>query len=130
MATRLKNWMVRARLAYQRTYLLWVYRLRLVWLATLCSRTRRWLTSLGRKIRSRDTPHTQFSGFREIRAEDLLLTWLGLPEFLRNDTQIATLVLKHFFGFDWINKHLDPDATHPGPLTLAGSPSDVEYAKI
>ena len=70
------------------------------------------------------------SEISEIRAEDLLLTWLGLPEFLRNDTQIATLLLKHFFGLDWINKHIDPDATHPGPLTLAGKPSDVEHAKI
>jgi hypothetical protein len=87
-----------------------------------CRRIRSWIKGFGGAA---TVPE-----FREITAEDLLLTWLRLPEVLRNDTQIATLVLKHFFGLDWINKHLDPDATRPGPLTLAGDPSDMEYAKI
>jgi hypothetical protein len=72
----------------------------------------------------------QMSDFREIGAADLLATWLGLPEIWRNDTQIATLVLKHFLGEEWIFRHLDPEATCPGPLTLAGTPTEIECAKI
>jgi hypothetical protein len=72
----------------------------------------------------------QMSELREIGAADLLATWLKLPEIWRNDTQIATLILKHFLSEEWVFKHLDPDATCPGPLTLAGSPTDIEHAKI
>jgi hypothetical protein len=130
MASRLRRWLVSGRLAYQRAYLLWVYRLRITWLAILCRRFRNWLKNLGRKISLRGAGNIPAPEIREIKAEDLLATWLGLPEFLRNDTGMATLVLKHFFGLDWINKHIDPDASRPGPLTLAGSPSELEYAKI
>jgi hypothetical protein len=65
-----------------------------------------------------------------IRAVDLVATWFGLPEQIRNDTQIASLVLKHFLGLDWLNKHVDPDATKRGPLTLSGTATEIEHAKI
>jgi uncharacterized protein YerC len=67
---------------------------------------------------------------RELKVLDLLATWLGLPEIWRNDAQIATLILKHFLGEAWVLKHVDPDATRPGPLTLAGTPVQIEYAKV
>jgi hypothetical protein len=130
MASRFRLWLVLGRLAYQRAYLLWVYRLRLTWLATRYARIRSWLKGLRRKRRTGEAPSSQSFEFRQIKAEDLLATWLGLPEFLRNDAQIATLVLKHFFGLDWINKHVDPDGPRPGPLTLGGGPSEIEHAKI
>ena len=83
MANSFRIGLARGRLAYQRAYLLWVYRLRIVWLATLCVRIRSSLKGFGHKQNPR------ISEIRELKAEDLLATWLGLPEFLRNDTQIA-----------------------------------------
>ena len=67
---------------------------------------------------------------QEIKVANLIATWAGLPGNLRNDTNISTLVIKHFLGFPWIEKHLDPDASNPGILTLKGNPSDLELAKI
>jgi len=67
---------------------------------------------------------------RRIKVVDLLATWATLPTNLRNDTQIATLVIKHFMGLSWIDKHIDPNASNPGLLTLKGSPADIELAKI
>jgi hypothetical protein len=130
MALRFRMWLVRGRLAYQRAYLFWVYHLGITWLPILCRRFRSWLTGLGRKIGFRGAGGVHASEIHEIKAEDLFATWLGLPEFLRNDTQLASLVLKHFLGFDWLVKHVDPAASCRGPLTLAGSPMEIELAKI
>lgn len=120
----------RGRLAYQRTSRIWNYRLRSSRFGAFCARVGGRIKSLRGKNRRRDTRIAQMSEFREIGAADLLATWLGLPEIWRNDTQIATLILKHFLSEEWIFKHVDQDATRPGPLTLAGSPTDIEHAKI
>lgn len=120
----------RGRLAFERAYLLWVYRLGLEGLVLRGRRFRERLKSLGRKIWPENKRDIQVSEICELKSEDLLATWLGLPDFLRNDTMIATLVLKHFLGLDWLNKHVDPDGTRSGPLTLSGNPTEIELAKI
>jgi hypothetical protein len=66
----------------------------------------------------------------DLNARGLLATWYSMPPRLRNDTNLATVVIKYFLGQAWIEKHLDPDATNPGPLTLKGSQMDIELAKI
>jgi hypothetical protein len=70
------------------------------------------------------------SMYRDLHVSGLLATWHSMPKHLRNDTNIATIAIKYFLGREWIEKHLDPDATHPGPLTLKGTPLDIELAKI
>jgi hypothetical protein len=70
------------------------------------------------------------AALRQIKVVDLMATWAGLPAHIRNDTQIASLVVKHFLGLSWIDKHIDPDATNLGILTLKGSPAQLESAKI
>jgi hypothetical protein len=120
----------RGRLAYRRISRLWFYRFHTSRLGKICE-------SIGHRVRHfrgatpLENPRiAQLSELREIGAADLLVTWLGLPELWRNDTQIATLVLKHFLSEEWVLKHVDPDATQPGPLTLTGSPTDIELAKM
>jgi hypothetical protein len=70
------------------------------------------------------------AAYSDLHVRGLLATWPTLPENLRNDTNIATVLIKYFFGLDWINKHIDPEATCPGPLTLKGSEAEIELAKI
>ena len=131
---RLWNWTKslrwRGRLLYQRTSRLWLYRFYDSRPGKICRRVTGWPEDYGRKASTRGVRISLLSSLREIGSPDLLATWLGLPEILRNDTQISTLILKHFLSEEWVFKHLDPEAICPGPLTLAGDPKKMELAKI
>ena len=64
-----------------------------------------------------------------IRPIDLLATWHKLPAHWRNDTQIATLVIKAFLGMPWLEKHVAEDTKTP-QATIRGTPSEQMLARI
>lgn len=65
-----------------------------------------------------------------IRPRDLLNTWDKLPAAWRNDTQIATLIIKAYLGYPWLLKHCDIDTKTPGLLTIKGDLLEQNLARV
>jgi len=64
---------------------------------------------------------------------NLLNTYSGLPEHMKNSPtdggfMISTLVIRHFFGIEWLEKHIYPHATRGGFMRLDAN--DMERSRL
>ena len=92
---------------------------------------RRWTARAAELYVDRIVGHGERPPFRSLTVENLIRTWRGFPEELRNDSLLAVAVLKYALGEEWLDRHISRHARDRGVLTIRREESeDAEIAKM